>query len=217
MKFNDLTDTLREEIISLNEENIHEFFSKNRDINSLYGNVVYNYINDSGDYYLLGENRHFSSLQKMVKFINERYNDMIDVPLNEELAYAKFRYRSKYPNKGYQIHDKKPKVIVLDNDYCWTKGKKNPNRHDILAFNLNYSDQAKIDRKAIDEITTFAYMIKKNDKDVYERIKKFYPEAIKYIRCYKPNQMTKLKKKDGWFWKACSVADLAPTDKDFAI
>ena len=38
-------------------------------------------------------------------------------------------------------------------------------------------------------------MLKKNDKDVYERIKKFYPQAIKYIRCYKPNQMTKLKKK----------------------
>lgn len=215
MKFNDLKEEdLREEILSLNEENIHDFFSEERDVETLYGNLTYNYIYNQGDFFLLGENKVFSSLEQMIKYINEEYEDMIDLPLNEELTYAKFKYRSKYPNKGYQIHDKHPKVIVLDNDYIYDgKGNVKPNRHDILAFNLNYSKNKKIDKKAVDEIVAFAHLLKKEKKDVYQRIRKLYPQIVKNnLRCYKPQQMTKLKKKDGWFWKQCSVADLGYKD-----
>lgn len=216
MNFNDLKEKdLREEILSINEDNIHDFFSEDRDIGTLYGNVAYNYIYNQGDYFLLGEDKSFSSLERMVKYINETYDDMVDLPICEGLTYAKFKYRSKYPNKGYQIHDKHPKVIVLDNDYCWDgKGNPKPDRHDILAFNLNYSKNKKIDKKAVDEIVSFAHLLRKDKKDVYKRIKDMYPQIVKNnIRCYKPQQMTKLKKKDGWFWKQCSVVDLAPTNE----
>ena len=216
MNFNDLKEKdLREEILSLNEENIQDFFSEERDVETLYGNVAYNYIYNQGDYFLLGEDKAFPSLEKMVKYINEQYDDMVDLPLTEELVQAKFRYRSKYPNKGYQIHDKRPKVIVLDNDYIYDgKGNVKPGRHDILAFNLNYSKDKKTDKKAIDEIVAFAHLLKKEKKDVYQRIKKFYPEVVKNnLRCYKPQQMSKIKKKEGWFYKQCSVADLAPTNE----
>lgn len=214
MNFNDLKEKdLREEILSINEDNIHDFFSEDRELGTLYGNVAYNYIYNQGDYFLLGEDKAFSSLEKMVKYINEQYDDMVDLPICEGLTYAKFKYRSKYPNKGYQIHDKHPKVIVLDNDYCWDgKGNPKPDRHDILAFNLNYSKNKKIDKKAVDEIVSFAHLLKKDKKDVYKRIKDMYPQIVKNnIRCYKPQQMTKIKRKDGWFWKQCSVVDLAPT------
>lgn len=219
MKLKDLQDKdLSNKIINLNEENLRSFFKENDlNISSLYGNRVFNYTFYNGRYFLLGESVSFGSLREMINFINENNNEIVDVILKEELSFVKFRYRSKYPDKGYQIHDKKPKVIVLDNDYCWRNGKKDPNRHDVLAFNLHYSDKAKIDKKAVDEITTFAYMLKKNDKDVYKRIKEFYPEIIKYIRCYKPERMTKIKKKDGWVWKQASVVDLAPADKDFSL
>lgn len=209
MNFNDLKEKdLKEEILSLNEENIHDFFSEDRNIETLYGNTAYNYIYNQGDYFLIGENKSFSSLEKMVKYINEQYDDMVDLPLEEELAYAKFKYRSK------KSHDKRPKVIVLDNDYIYDgKGNVKPGRHDILAFNLNYSKDKKTDKKAVDEIVSFAQLLKKDKKDIYQRIKKFYPEIVKNnIRCYKPERMKKLKKKDGWFWKQCSVVDLAPSD-----
>lgn len=216
MNFNDLKEKdLREEILTINEDNIHDFFSEDRELGTLYGNVAYNYIYNQGDYFLLGEDKSFSSLERMVKYINETYDDMVDLPICEGLTYAKFKYRSKYPNKGYQIHDKHPKVIVLDNDYCWDgKGNPKPDRHDILAFNLNYSKNKKIDKKSVDEIVSFAHLLRKDKKDVYKRIKDMYPQIVKNnIRCYKPQQMTKLKKKDGWFWKQCSVVDLAPTNE----
>ena len=49
MNFNDLKEKdLREEILSLNEENIHDFFSEDRNIETLYGNTAYNYIYNHG-------------------------------------------------------------------------------------------------------------------------------------------------------------------------
>lgn len=216
MNFTDLLeDDLGEQILTLDENKVAEFFSEyDPEIMTLYGNHPYNVVYHQGEYYCIGEDKSFSSLEKLVKYINEEYNELVDLPICEGLTYAKFKYRSKYPNKGYQIHDKHPKVIVLDNDYCWDgKGNPKPDRHDILAFNLNYSKNKKIDKKAVDEIVSFAHLLRKNKKDVYKRIKDMYPQIVKNnIRCYKPQQMTKLKKKDGWFWKQCSVVDLAPTN-----
>jgi hypothetical protein len=210
MNFNDLKEKdLREEILSLNEENIHDFFSEERELGTLYGNVAYNYIYNQGDYFLLGEDKSFSSLERMVKYINETYDDMVDLPICEGLTYAKFKYRSK------KSHDKRPKVIVLDNDYIYDgKGNIKNGRHDVLAFNLNYSKDSKLDKKAVSEIVTFAQLLRKNKKDVYQRIKKFYPEIVKNnIRCYKPERMKKIKKKDGWFWKSAKIEDLAPENE----
>lgn len=215
MKFTELIeDNLGEQILTLDENKIVEFFSEHDPkIMTLYGNCPYNVVYHQGEYYCIGEDKSFSSLEKLVKYINEEYNEIVDLPICEGLTYAKFKYRSKYKNKGYQIHDKHPKVIVLDNDYCWDgKGNPRPNRHDVLAFNLNYSKDKKTDKKAVDEIVSFAHLLRKDKKDVYKRIKDMYPSIIKNIRCYKPQQMTKIKKKDGWFWKQCSVVDLAVTN-----
>ena len=213
MKFEDLIkEDLSNKILSINEENIKDYSFEN--IQTLYVNYAYNILENQGDYFIIGENKIFKSLEELVKYINEEYNEIIDLPLNEGLTYAKFKYRSKYPNKGYQIRDKHPKVIVLDNDYCWDgKGNRKPDRHDVLAFNLNYSDDKKIDKKAVDEIVSFAHLLRKDKKDIYQRIKKFYPEIIKNIRCYKPDRMTKIKRKDGWIWKQCSVVDLNSTNE----
>lgn len=210
MNFNDLvSSSLAEEIINIDENNLTEFFSKKYPVITLYGNMPYNILYESGDWYIIGEKKVFSSLEKLVDYINEEYDEAVEVPLNEDLAYAKFKYRSKYPDKGYQIHDKHPKVLVLDNDYIYNgKGKIVPGQHDILAFNLNYSGEKKLDKQAVQEITSFAHLIKKDKLDIYKRIKEWRPEVIKHIRHYKPEQMTKLKKKDGWFWRQCSVADL---------
>lgn len=219
MNFNDLvSSSLAEEIMNINENNLTEFFSKDYPIITLYGNVPYNILYESGDWYIIGEKKIFSSINKLIDYINEKYDDMLEVPaLNEDLAYAKFRYRSKYPDKGYQIHDKHPKVLVLDNDYIYNgKGKVVPGQHDILAINLNYSKTKKIDKQAVQEITSFAHMIKKDKLDIYKRIKEWRPEIIPLIRHYKPEQMTKLKKKDGWFWRQCSVADLTG-DEDWVL
>lgn len=215
MKFNDLAkEDLSDKILNITEENISDFFSEERDVIMLHGNCSYNAIHNQGEYYCLGEEKTFSSLKKLVEYLNEEYNENIELPITEELAYAKFRYRSKYPNKGYQIHDSKPKILVLDNDYIYDgKGNIKPGRHDILGFNLNYSENKKVDKKAVQEIVSFAHLLKKNKKDVYKRLKDLYPKIVKdNIRCYKPQQMTKLRKKDGFFWKQCSVSDLAPTN-----
>lgn len=211
MNFEDLSKKdLREKVLNLNEENIEQFFSEKPQVMTLYGNCVYNVVYNQGDYYCLGESKTFSSLEKLVKYINEEYNEIVDIPLTEDLALAKFRYTSKHPTKGYQIHDKRPHVLVLDNDYIYNgKGKVVEGQHDILAFNLNYSKEKKLDKQAIQEITSFAHLLKKNKLDIYKRIKEWRPEVIPYIRHYKPERMTKLKKKDGWFWKQCSVTDLS--------
>lgn len=211
MNFSDLaSSSLTEEVLNINEENINEFFSKDYPIKTLYGNMTYNILYESGDWYILGENKIFSSLKKLINYINEEYDDMLDIPLEEDLAYAKFRYKSD------NSHDPKPKVLVLDNDYIYNgRGKIVPGQHDILAFNLNYSKNKKIDKQAVDEITTFAHMIKKNKQDIYKRIKAWRPEVIPMIRHYKPENMRKLKKKEGWFWRQCSIADLKGDEENW--
>lgn len=208
-----LQSSLYEKVYSLNEDNLHDFHLNNS-CSTIYGNCAYNIISDGSNWYCIGEKKPFNSVEKLIDYLNEKYNECLEYPtISEELAYAKFRYRSKFPNKGYQIHDPQPKVIVLDSDYIYNgKGKIVDGQHDILAFNINYSKNKKPDKLAIQEIVSFAQMIKKNKKDIYERIKEFYPNVIPFIRHYKPEQMTKLKKKNGWFWKQCSIADLAPKD-----
>lgn len=210
MNFEDLAaSSITEEVLNLNENNLTEFFSKDYPIITLYGNVPYNVIYESGDWYILGEDKIFSSIEKVINYINETYDDMVDMPiLNETLSYAKFKYKSK------NSHDPRPKVLVLDNDYIYNgKGKVIPGQHDILAINLNYSKNKKMDKKSVDEITTFAHMIKKNKLDIYKRIKEWRPEVLPMIRHYKPENMKKLKKKEGWFWRQCSVADLKGDDE----
>ena len=205
--------SLTEEILNINEENINEFFSKDYPIITLYGNMTYNILYESGDWYILGEDKIFSSVEKLIKYINEKYNDNVDKPiLTETLSYAKFRYKSD------NSHDPRPKVLVLDNDYIYNgHGKVVPGQHDILAFNLNYSKDKKMDKKSVDEITTFAHMIKKDKQDIYKRIKAWRPEVIPMIRHYKPENMRKLKKKEGWFWRQCSIADLKGDEEEWTL
>lgn len=222
MKFEELVSNSVSNILkNSNLEETYKYLYENKiPLIRLYGNYQYTILEDAGEYWLIGHNQPFNSLNSLVNYINETYDDMVEIPsylLSEDLAYAKFRYCSKYPNKGYQIHDPKPKVLVLDNDYIYNgKGKVVEGQHDVLAINLNYSKEKRLDRQSVDEITTFAHMLKKDKLDIYERIKAWRPEVIKYIRHYKPERMTKLKKKQGWFWRQCSVADLKG-DEDWAL
>ena len=67
-----------------------------------------------------------------------------------------------------------------------------------------------MDKKIIDEITTLAHQKKKNKLDIYKSIKENFPDALEYIRHYKPQYMQKIKMRPdkGWFWKKASIEDL---------
>ena len=56
-------------------------------------------------------------------------------------------------------------------------------------------------------------MIKKDKKDVYQRLKDLYPECTKYIRHYKPEYMKGIKMKKGWMWRSASIADIQDYNK----
>lgn len=207
MKLEEIYDNKLQDLLS--ENDIHKIFNyineNNLDLLELNGYSPYYVLYEHGDYHLIGLNKTFPTINKTIKYINETFNECIDNPyytLNENLAMAKFKY-TNYKN------DPKPKTIVLDADYVYNgKGKVVPNQHDILAFNINYAKDKKLTKQAIQEITTFANMLKKDKKDIYQRIKDFYPEALKYIRHYKPEFMQGIKMKKGWFWKKASVADI---------
>lgn len=214
MKIAELAKTsLYEEIQNINENNINSFI-ETHDCDSLFGNYVYTYISDGSNYYCLGEKKAFNSLEQMIDYLNEKYDDCLEPPtLCENLAYAKFRYVNN--NGKAKIHDPKPKVLVLDNDYTFNgKGQIKPGRHDVLAFNLHYAKKFKPTKEAIQSITSFAHLLKKDKQDIYHRIKEFYPEALECIRAYKPVNIEKLKMKNGWFWKRCSVADLTSDEEN---
>ena len=194
----------------LEENDLHKIYNylyeNNIPILYLNGDSNYPIIYEDGEFHLIGFKQPFSSSKKIIKFINEELNDsFVDLTedlLIEDLVFAKFKYAN------WQ-HDPRPNILVLDNDYIYNgKGKIVPGQHDILGYNIDYSKNKKVDQQAINEITSFAHILKKDKKDIYERIKAFYPDSLKYIRHYKPNAITKLKMKNGWKWKKCSVADL---------
>lgn len=128
--------------------------------------------------------------------------------LNEELPLIKFKY-------GNYKKDKTPKVQVLDFNYPGIKGQKTyGQREDILGFNVNYFKEKKTGKEAIDDIDTFARLIKADNKEKYQRIKDFYPDALPYIRRYKKKHIKKLKLKKGKLWEPADWVDCEEYDKD---
>ena len=114
--------------------------------------------------------------------------------LNEELPLIQFKYTNTK-------NDKYPKVKVLDFNYKGIKGQKTyGQRHDVLGFNHNYFRDKKKDGQAIDDIHSFAELLKADNKEKYKRIKDFYPDALKYIRRYKKSNIKELKMKKGALW-----------------
>lgn len=205
MDFTALSASESEKLRKITEESVREEIDA--PLKLIIGRNTYVALNESGCWYLPGVDREFGSLSEVGKYLEE---DLID----EGLSYAKFRYRSRYPDRGYQIHDRHPHVLVLDADYIYNgRGKVVPGQHDVLAFNVKkYSEDFKEDTRAIQEIVMFAQLVRKDGKqDVYRRIRDLFPEALKYIRHYKPERMTSVKKKNGLFWRKCSVVDLGPT------
>ena len=207
MNFVDLYD---KELASLLEENnidkIFTYIYENKlPVIELGGFSRYYVLYENDDYHLLGFSKVFKNLKECANYINNTFDECVDLTddiIKEDLARAKFKYTN------YK-HDPKPKTIVLDADYIYNgKGKVIPGQHDILAFNINYAKDKKFTRKAIQEIVTFAHMIKKDKKDVYQRLKDLYPECTKYIRHYKPEYMKGIKMKKGWMWKSASIADI---------
>ena len=212
MNFLDLANKDIENILETKDiKQIYDYiYENNIPLIRLYGEQMFPVLCESGEYYIIGEDYHSGRLKNIINYIEENYEDEIIQPniINENLAQAKFKYTN------YK-HDPRPNILVLDNDYIYNgKGKVVKGQHDILGFNLHYSNNKKIDKKIIDEITTLAHQQKKNKLDIYESIKTNFPEALEYIRHYKPQYMQKLKMRPdkGWFWKKCSVADLSRED-----
>ena len=130
--------------------------------------------------------------------------DEVENILEEEIKTPKFLrfFYSKWKNHPV------PHVVVLDPHYCWNHGVKKDDVDDILAYNVDLSDNRKQARKNIKEIMEFASMLDKNSQDVYKRIKEFYPDSLKYIRRYKRDGVKFLRVKDGHFWKKISIDEL---------
>lgn len=127
--------------------------------------------------------------------------------LNEDLALIKFKYLNTKNNKY-------PRVKVLDFNYKGVKGQKTYcQRHDVLGFNVNYFKDKKQGSLALDDIDSFARLLKADKKEKYQRIKDFYPDAIPYIRRYQKKFIKKLKIKKGLLWYPADWAEAEAKDK----
>ena len=125
--------------------------------------------------------------------------------LSEELELVRFRYPSK--------HCKKPKVLVLDANYPGRVNEKNyGKRLDVLGVNIMYAPAHERRRiqKALSEIDLFSDFLGADKLEKYRRIRDFYPEALPYIRRYKKEKMSRVRKKDGYFYHKYSFTNSAP-------
>ena len=128
--------------------------------------------------------------------------------LNEALELVKFHY-SNYK------HNKRPRVKVLDFEYPGRKGQKTYNqRKDLLGWNLNYFKNPKQAQKSVDEIDSFARLVAANNREKYERVRLFFPEAYKYLRRYMRKHIKGIKRKDGVFWRKTNYTDLIKFNKE---
>jgi hypothetical protein len=121
--------------------------------------------------------------------------------LNEDLPLIKFKYENSK-------HNKVPRVKVLDFHYKGAEGQKSFGKSDdLLGFNTNYFKDKKKGKDAIDDIDSFARLLKADNKEKYQRIKDFYPDAIPYIRRYKKEHIKKLRLKKGFLWHPANWED----------
>jgi len=128
--------------------------------------------------------------------------------LNENLAYVKFKY-DNYKN------DKVPRVKVLDTDYPGIKGQKTyGSRKDMLGWNLNYFNNKRYAKRAIDDIESFAKLLSANKDEVYKRIKYFFPEQAKFIRRYMKKHIRGLKQKKGILWRNTTYPNIKKFNKE---
>lgn len=122
--------------------------------------------------------------------------------LNEDLAYVKFKY-DNYKN------DPTPRVKVLDTEYPGIKGQKTyGQRKDLLGWNINYFKNKRYAKQAIDDITSFAKLLSADNKEMYDRIKYFFPEQAKFIRRYMMRHVKGLKHRKGIFWRTATKPDI---------
>jgi len=123
--------------------------------------------------------------------------------LEEALQTRKIKYKGTRPE--YEIHDDKPNVLILDDDY-----KYDGHGRSILGFNLNYLDELsasdkrklvrsvnRVDNKILDIKGVKAWVSRifnrgdykglSRDKKIerYKKIVKEFPELKKIIRRYK--------------------------------
>lgn len=137
--------------------------------------------------------------------------------LTESLPLIKFKYVDwkntlKLPNKRLA---KTPRVQVLDLKYPGRKGQKTyGQREDVLGFNINYYKERRKGKDALDDIDSFARLLRADNKEKYKRIKDFYPDAIPYIRRYKKNSIVNLKVKKGLLWSPTSWDELEKINKE---
>ena len=83
-----------------------------------------------------------------------------------------------------------------------------------MGWNINYFQNKRYARRAIDEIDSFARLLATNNKEKYKRIKDFFPEQAKLIRRYQKKHVKGLKRKDGVFWKKTDYGELIKMNRE---
>lgn len=115
------------------------------------------------------------------------------------LPLIKFNYEK--PN-----HCKTPLVKVLDYDYKGQLQQKSyGERKDILGFNIKKDKDRKKHSKELDDLYAFSEYSGFNKKELYNRIKEFDPDIIKFIRRYNKSKIKKPKIKGTIFWRGLNL------------
>ena len=126
--------------------------------------------------------------------------------LTEELELVRFRYPSK--------HCRRPKVLVLDANYPGRENEKNyGKRLDVLGVNIMYAPASERRRiqKALSEIDLFSDFLNADKLERYRRLKDFAPDyVLPYLRRYKKEKMSGVRKKRGFFYHPYSFTNNAP-------
>lgn len=129
--------------------------------------------------------------------------------LLEELALVRFKY------DNYK-EDPRPQVKVLDFKYPGIAGQKTyGKREDLLGWNLNYFTNKRYARRAIDDITDFAKMLAASKKEMYERIKFFFPEQAAFLRRYMRKHVKGLRHRKNLLWRKTDYDKLEDINKDY--
>jgi len=128
--------------------------------------------------------------------------------LIEDIVAVRFKY------KNYKT-DPRPYVMVLDPEYKGVEGQSTyGKRNDLLGWNINYFKNREEAVNTINDITTFAKMLSSNNKETYERIKKFFPAQAEYIRRYNREYILAPKVRSGIFWKRFNIDSIKEINKD---
>jgi len=133
--------------------------------------------------------------------------------LNEALELVKFSYGNHSKNTP---SSKRPRVKVIDYNYPGRVGQKTyGQRRDLLGWNISYYSNKRYARKAVDEIHSFSKLLGADNKELYSRVKYFFPEQAALLRRYKKSKISNLKRKGAiGLWRKTNYGELMKLNKE---